>query len=251
MAYIKLQNAIKAIKEYALEAYDIDLDIPEQFAGSNPEERFCEGLYEATEVLEDIPAADVVEVVRCQDCRFCEKHPTSDKLKICTNEQQWVTDCYPLVYDNDFCSFGKKERIMTDNEIRRDLLRCANKEVSFCKECRHRNYGDRCCIQLMQDSLTLINRQKADIEELKSDIAILKDSNINLQELYYTEKEKVTQAKQKVTDACKMLKTTKSEAIKEFAERLKERLLWSCECEGEFVLKSDIDNLVKEMVGEQ
>lgn len=48
------------------------------------------------------------EVVRCKDCRFCKKHPTSDKVKMCTNEQQWVTECYPLVHDNDFCSYGER-----------------------------------------------------------------------------------------------------------------------------------------------
>ena len=49
------------------------------------------------------------DVVRCKDCRFCKKHPTSDKTKMCTNEQQWVTDCYPLVHDTDFCSYGERK----------------------------------------------------------------------------------------------------------------------------------------------
>ena len=47
--------------------------------------------------------------VRCKVCRFCKKHPTSDKVKMCTNEQQWVTECYPLVNDNDFCSYGERK----------------------------------------------------------------------------------------------------------------------------------------------
>ena len=59
--------------------------------------------------IKNAPAADVVEVVRCKDCRFCKKHPTSDKTKMCTNEQQWVTECYPLVYDNDYCSYGERK----------------------------------------------------------------------------------------------------------------------------------------------
>ena len=39
----------------------------------------------------------------------------------------------------------------------------------------------------------------------------------------------------------------KSEAIKEFAERLKEKLQWDVEFENKIVFESDIDNLVKEM----
>ena len=40
---------------------------------------------------------------------------------------------------------------------------------------------------------------------------------------------------------------TKSEAIKEFAERLKEKLQWDVEFDNKLVFESDIDNLVKEM----
>ena len=61
--------------------------------------------------VQEFPKSDVVEVVRCKDCRFCKKHPTSDKIKRCTNEQQWVELCYPLVYDNDFCSYGEREEV--------------------------------------------------------------------------------------------------------------------------------------------
>ena len=59
--------------------------------------------------VESAPAADVVKVVWCEDCRFCKKHPTSDKTKMCTNEQQWVTECYPLVFDSDYCSYGERK----------------------------------------------------------------------------------------------------------------------------------------------
>ena len=58
--------------------------------------------------LETTTNADLVEVVRCKDCKHCKKHPTSDRVKMCTNEQQWVTECYPLVHDDDFCSYGER-----------------------------------------------------------------------------------------------------------------------------------------------
>lgn len=58
--YIKREDAINAIKQYAIDAYDIDLGCAEQFAGSRSEERFCEGLFEAIEVLDEVPSTDVV-----------------------------------------------------------------------------------------------------------------------------------------------------------------------------------------------
>lgn len=60
--YIEIEVAIKRIKEYALTAYDINLDNKEEFAGNSLPENYCEGLYEATELLDDIPAAEVAEV---------------------------------------------------------------------------------------------------------------------------------------------------------------------------------------------
>lgn len=50
---------------------------------------------------------DAVEVVRCRDCRFCRNHPTSDKVKLCTNKN-WNTEYHPFVNDNDFCSYGER-----------------------------------------------------------------------------------------------------------------------------------------------
>lgn len=60
--YIERAAAIKRIKEYSLTAYQINLDNEEEFAGNSLPENYCEGLYEATELLDDLPAADVAEV---------------------------------------------------------------------------------------------------------------------------------------------------------------------------------------------
>lgn len=61
--YIDKQAAINRIKEYALEVYGIDLDDAKQFAGGSLVENYSEGLYEAKELVEDIPTADVATVV--------------------------------------------------------------------------------------------------------------------------------------------------------------------------------------------
>ena len=61
--YTKREAVINRIKEYASDVYGIDLDDPLQFAGKSVVENFCEGLYEATELVDNIPAADVAPVV--------------------------------------------------------------------------------------------------------------------------------------------------------------------------------------------
>lgn len=61
--YIEREATIARIKKYALDAYGIDLDDEKQFAGKSLVENYCEGLYEAIEWVDDIPAADVVPVI--------------------------------------------------------------------------------------------------------------------------------------------------------------------------------------------
>ena len=129
---------------------------------------------------------------------------------------------------------------MNNRDVIFDLNRCANKDPSFCKECKHRNYGDSCCIQLMKDALDLINRQRAELKGLEKE-------------------------NHRFADIGKTYSEIKSEAIKEFAERLKEAPIkctvpWlGVTTRGEFEehfdgvtlqIRDAIDTLVKEMVGE-
>ena len=90
----------------------------------------------------------------------------------------------------------------------------------------------RCGEHLANYALDLINRQQTEIEKLKEEIQITKDAYTMLQ----TNNEII-----------------KSEAIKEFAERLKEKSFKTIRNYGltkDVVEVCDIDNLVKEMVGE-
>jgi hypothetical protein len=53
-------------------------------------------------VLEEIPAADVVEVVRCKDCKYLEEAYVNAKgFLFCPASGMEVTDM-------DFCSYGKR-----------------------------------------------------------------------------------------------------------------------------------------------
>lgn len=67
------------------------------------------------ELLEDTPAADVVEVVRCKDCKYSRPRNKSEKniyfedVLICESCEMADEPC--AVCETDFCSYGElKER---------------------------------------------------------------------------------------------------------------------------------------------
>ena len=119
-----------------------------------------------------------------------------------------------------------------------------------CNECKIRNckWGTCNCSQITANAaLDLINRQKAEIERLKRENEILsvnadtafQDGLNEARDLYATEVEN----------------EIKAEAIKEFADKLKENIT-DCHTvsDGEYVgydwtdITHCIDNLIKEMV---
>lgn len=141
---------------------------------------------------------------------------------------------------------------MTNGDIIRDLHRCANKDVSFCKECKHRNYSNECCIQLMKDAIDLISQQHAEIKderakgEMYAEVIARQDKELDdLREIVFM-------------DRTEAIKNLKFEAIKEFAKRLKKKAApyevttaYADEEEVEAVEVEVIDNLVEEMTKEE
>jgi D-mannonate dehydratase len=117
---------------------------------------------------------------------------------------------------------------MTDAEIKKALECCANLEA--CEKCpmadMQKYDTDTCEHQIMLYSLDLLNRQQAEIERLKYNLeAVLNE------------------------------RADHSEAIKEFAERLKKQMKdltsWQAGSHTYYVIGTEfIDNLVKEMVGD-
>ena len=145
---------------------------------------------------------------------------------------------------------------MTDNEIIK-ALECCGRES--CNGCPYRS--DRICHQgnpMIRDALDLINRQKAEIERLKGNAPKIfisgktpsryfkvKSSQPIL--IYPYEKTKI--------ELVPSAEQIKSEAIKDFAEKLVHTLVINNEENTEifdfsYTLET-IDNLVKEMIGEQ
>ena len=104
------------------------------------------------------------------------------------------------------------DKKLTDSEIVK-ALECCSTASCISNKCHYEKLHDipTCTTKLTKDALDLINRLQAEIERLE-------DVNIRL---------------------------TKAEAHKEFAERLKSRFLNKNE-----VINNTIDNLLKELVGE-
>lgn len=164
----------------------------------------------------------------------------------------------------------------TDEQIKKAMECCCETE---CKECPFRCGSAVCISNLMEAILDLINRQEAEkaelqrencelkskiervrveVAELNSNLILLRNDYEQCRSSYEEYKAKVAILNDKLITAYKLLKSAKSEAIKEFAERLKARtttIFWRVnedtrEITHPFVDVNEIDNLVEEMVGE-
>ena len=112
---------------------------------------------------------------------------------------------------------------MTDNEIIKALECCQIKKVNECAKCPYLPKISRDCERfLVTDALDLINRQKAEIERLQETICML-------------------------TKTGRFYSTVRAEAIKEFAEMLRRKLIAG----GIYpaFIKGTIEKVLEEMVG--
>ena len=129
---------------------------------------------------------------------------------------------------------------MTDEQIISDLQSASE---WFTEHGRNTNTA---IIGICDRAVDLINRQKAEIERLKSDVSVSRDAYMSMTDRYYFEKEKVARAKQKCIDIAKALKTAKSEAITEYQEEVKKRCI-----EGGIypvIVKKIMEDVRKEMI---
>lgn len=110
--YMKREAVINRIKEYAADVYGIDLDDTLQFAGNSKAEHFCEGLYEATELVDDITAADVAPVVHA---RWIAR---SDKGIISMTHPYMCSRCWRVEMNKEpYCNCGAKMDGGTADEL--------------------------------------------------------------------------------------------------------------------------------------
>lgn len=66
------------------------------------------------DALASIPTADVVEVVRCRDCKYSRERNENEReylvegVLICTSGEA-VDECWNPVYPSHFCSYGERK----------------------------------------------------------------------------------------------------------------------------------------------
>ena len=115
---------------------------------------------------------------------------------------------------------------MTDNEIIKALECCKTGACLSCPKWKNEYVAGE-CNDILHFALNLINRQKAEIEALKASeeqlqsAVILANRNyVHVNGLFEDAREKATRANKRFAEAHVALKTARSEAIKEFAERL-------------------------------
>ncbi len=147
---------------------------------------------------------------------------------------------------------------MTDNEITRE--KTFSEELPYFKERIKEVYDyydnpngclEMLYIDVLRDSNRVvrkaeeeINRQQAEIDKLNAENMLTTSERNAFRTSFY--------------DILKQLKSAKSEAVKEFAERLKNKIKTECNPYGKPTFDYDtsiaimhyIDNLVKEMVGD-
>lgn len=149
---------------------------------------------------------------------------------------------------------------MTDTEIIKALEYCSQQGVtSECERCKVKK---GCRSELIVNALDLINRQKAEKETMQSYIDCLKAEIERLEDLnkcYYTSCQQIAKSNHEI----------KAEAVKEFAERVKEKFacleyviqtnrktlpIERVKAEIDAVLQNGcsnvVDKILKEMVGE-
>ena len=119
---------------------------------------------------------------------------------------------------------------MTDNEIIKALETCCSRNncEKNCPYALHKDCFFKCIEMCTADTIDLIKRQQAEIEELRE---------IN---------------KSRKEERPLLIYTARAEAIKEFAEKLKEfRYMANVAARNTSIVVNvkDIDDLVKEMVG--
>ncbi len=133
---------------------------------------------------------------------------------------------------------------MTDNEI----IKALEEELKTALTINHRfeesndteNPDDHKFIALLSNTIKLINHLKAEIERLESNLEFVRGTVKRLREY---DEERDIQLHARLTEK------SRAEAIKEFAERLKAEG-FKHKNFGELVYVDNIDDLVKEMVGE-
>ena len=149
------------------------------------------------------------------------------------------------------------ENRISDDEIISSLEVIAT--TRNCSECKIRNcnWGDCNCSQITANAaFDLINRQKAEIERLKHEREVLIEDIHHFVDKNNEQLEEIEKLEKTISYLEGVCESTpdkvRTEAIKEFAEKLKQKSEYyenGQGWEGRICYDNDIDKLLKEMVG--
>ena len=138
---------------------------------------------------------------------------------------------------------------MTDEQIIKALECCGNQMFSCTDK--------QCKAKVMGDALDLINCQKAEIADSKDEITELKKTNTHLSNEYIALskecdklKAEIDKLKEELADARYLNTVAADDAIKEFAERLKERVAFEAQDHYMIVTRTKIDGWIDDIVEE-
>ena len=134
---------------------------------------------------------------------------------------------------------------MKPDEIKKALTIC--RFMNTCRKCPYNINSGKCLTNLTTDALAYIQELESAIKTLQMENNQLQDDIVNANGNYEQLKDDYELLKNAL--AQKIILEIKSEAIKEFAERLKE-LKKNSTMDRRIYTAEMIDSLVKEMVGE-
>ena len=137
---------------------------------------------------------------------------------------------------------------MKEKDIKMGLECCIG--YSECSKCPFNSSAAgtiECKSELMREALDLINRQKTEMDRLKREIENLESTQEITPDVKYFVDTKADKVISLLNEAIKSQEQIKAEAIKEFADKVKEYF----NPDSSYEIRQYIDNLVKEMTGEQ
>jgi hypothetical protein len=139
-------------------------------------------------------------------------------------------------------------RAMNDNDIIKALQCCISYVSGSCAECPYRKYSPQCIDKRNADIADIIKRQKAEIADLKAKKEICAEV-IARQD---NEIDKLSKVVDNYESCLKCVEVIKANAIKEFADRLKDAVDEPTKIDGEDIdfIIDIIDSIVKEMAEE-
>ena len=147
---------------------------------------------------------------------------------------------------------------MTDNEITRE--KTFSEELPYFKERikevfdnydNLNGYEDPLYIAVLRDSKRIVRKAEEEITRQQTEIESLKENRDELWEIHCRDTKRCLERIDEIDTLKEELKTVKSEAYKECIEKVRKLAVGMHPCSDELrVFDSDLDNLVKEMVGQ-